>query len=133
MKSEISQLRVMIVEDQDRVRQLMKDVLNGLNVLQVYEYKDAEKALRFLARSYDYVDIVLCDMVLEGSMNGLDLLERIRSCNIDVNFLMISGKADETAIKTAKKLGVNGYILKPFSAEQIEVKLRVLMSQVRAA
>lgn len=133
MKTDITQLRVMIVEDNDRVRQLMKDVLQRLNVLQVYEYREAEKALQFLGRSYDYVDVVLCDLVLENGMSGLDLLERIRSCNIDVSFLMISGKADKNAIETAKNLNINGYILKPFSAEQIEVKLRVLMSQAKAA
>lgn len=133
MKKEISQLRVMLIEDQDKVRRLMKDVLVGFNIRQISEYSDAETAMRFLARSYDFIDVVLCDWTLEGDMSGLELLQQVRRSKIDVLFLMISGRSDAEAIKLAKENGVDGYILKPFSPEQIEVKLRIALTQAQAA
>lgn len=133
MKKEISQLRVMLVEDQSKVRRLIKDVLVGFNIRQIYEYNDAESAMRFLSRSYDFVDVVLCDWMLDGDLNGLEFLQKIRESKIDVLFLMLSGRSDAESIKNAKKNGVDGYILKPFSPEQIEVKLRIALSQSQAA
>lgn len=129
MKKDLSQLRIMLVEDQDEVRRLMKDVLVRAHVRQVYEHQSAETALKFISRSYDFVDVVLCDWKLDGEMTGLDLLQKVRKANIDVFFLMISGLNDAKAIQRAKEQGVDGYILKPFSPEQIEVKLRILLSQ----
>ena len=133
MKKEISQLRVMLVEDQDRIRHLMRDVLIGFNIRQVIEYNNAETAMRFLARSYDFIDVVLCDWSLEGDMSGLGLLKKVRRSKINVLFLMISGRNDAEAIQLAKENGVDGYILKPFSPEQIEVKLRIALAQEQAA
>lgn len=133
MKNNLSQLRVLLVEDQDRVRRMMKDVLAGFGISQIYEYQDAEKALQFLSRSYDFIDVVLCDLELGGKMDGLALLNAVRTANMDISFVMISGRSDAEAITRAKEKGVDGYILKPFSPEQVEVKLRIVLSQARAA
>lgn len=133
MKHNISRLRILVVEDQDRVRQLIKDVLKGMGIAQVYEYSNAEKALQFLSNPHGHIDVILCDLVLDRGMSGLDFLAKVKKADIDAHFLMISGKSDANAIKTAQKLGVDGYILKPFSADQVEVKLRVLVSQSSAA
>ena len=133
MKNNLSQLRVLLVEDQDRVRRMMKDVLTGFGISQIYEYQDAEKALQFLSRSYDFIDVVLCDLELGGKMDGFALLKVVRDANMDVSFVVISGRSDAEAITRAKEKGVDGYILKPFSPEQVEVKLRIVLSQARAA
>lgn len=133
MKNNLSQLRVLLVEDQDRVRYMMKDVLSGFGISQIYEYQDAEKALQFLSRSYDFVDVVLCDLDLGRKMDGFGLLNTVREANMDISFVVISGRSDAEAIKRAKDKGVDGYILKPFSPEQVEVKLRIVLSQARAA
>ena len=132
MNEEISRLRVLIVEDQEKVRGMLKDVLKAFGISQIYEYKSAEEALPFLSKSYDFVDIVLCDWIM-GEMSGLKLLQKVRDLGIETPFLMVSGRSDKNAILTARKNGVSGYILKPFSPEQLEAKLHVLLQKVKVS
>ncbi len=62
------------------------------------------------------------------SVTGIDFLRQIRSVFPDMPFMMITGKSDKQAVLDAKVAGVSAFIRKPFSPEQVESKLKFLVS-----
>lgn len=59
-------------------------------------------------------DPVLLDIALPGGMNGIEMLERIRSIAPAARVIMVSGKADHVLCRQALELGALAYIDKPF-------------------
>lgn len=129
MPLELSQLRVLIVEDNRESMQLLKMVLKDLGVSQMLAAGDGKEAESILAASHEQVDLVICDWRMPR-MTGLELLELVRRAYPDMPFLMVTANRDIESVKAARDLGVNAYIAKPYSPEQMETKLAVLARQL---
>lgn len=128
----LSQLRILLVEDQVESRTLLKGMLGELGITQIYEAGDGKKGLQFLDSAFDFIDIILCDWNMP-SMSGIEFLRQVRSTGADIPFMMITGRSDHNSVIEAKSFGVNGFIRKPYSPTQIEAKLRVLAQKVNAS
>lgn len=128
----LDKIKVLIIEDRQDARLLLKNMLGEIGVNQIFEASDGREGMRFLDMAFDFVDIVLCDWNMP-SMDGLSLLKQLRSVNGDLPFLMITGRGDMSSVYEAKGAGVNGYILKPYSLAQLEAKLRIVTAKVAAA
>ena len=79
-------------------------------------------------------DIVVCDIMMPG-VNGLEVLRLMRedASLADVRIVMASAKAYETDRNKAKKLGADGYIVKPFTMEKFDAILQSLDSMQLSA
>ena len=121
----LKELRALVVEDNFQATILLKGMLQDLGLDQVYTAKDGKEALDFLGTCDDLVDVVLCDWRMPR-MSGLELLQQVRTVDPDIPFVMISGLADHDAILAARTSGVTAYIRKPYSAEELVKKLRVV-------
>lgn len=126
---QLEDLKVLIVEDQREARQMMRQMVMELGITQVYEASNGREALMFMDEAFDLVDFIICDWNMP-EMNGIDLLKQLRSVYSDLPFLMVTGRGDKASVIEAKGGGVSAYICKPFSPDQLEVKMRVL--QMRA-
>ena len=122
----LADLRVLVVEDNYQSMTLIKAMLRDFGMSQVYTAKDGKEALEFMGDCDDLIDLVLCDWNLP-QMNGPELLQQIRTADPDLPFLMITGAADMQSVLDAKASGVSGYIRKPFSKEELQKKLNVMM------
>ena len=119
-------LRIMVVEDQDDTRVLLRKMLRSMGIVDLVETPDGRAALERLDLDDDRpFDVVICDWMMP-EMSGLDLLREVRRRFPKMPFLMVTGKVDPAAVKSAAASGVSGYIAKPFSQAQIEAKLRIL-------
>lgn len=127
--SSLSAMRVLIVEDQQEARSMLRNMLLELGINQIFEASDGRDALTFLDSAMDLIDMVICDWNMPR-MNGVELLRQLRTVNPEVPFLMITGRGDMQSVVEAKGSGVSGYIRKPFSPAQLEVKLRVMKQKV---
>lgn len=132
MADSFSQLRILIVEDQQESRALLKQMLSELGVTQVYEASDGRIGLQFIDSAFDFVDLILCDWNMPA-MTGIEFLRQVRSTGSDIPFMMITGRSDHASVIEAKNYGVNGYVRKPYSPTQIEAKLRIMMHRMKAA
>ncbi|MCB1530523.1 MAG: response regulator [Rhodospirillales bacterium] len=126
---DFSRLKLLIVEDQMEARTILRNMLGELGVTQIFEAGDGREALSFLDMASDLVELIICDWNMPN-MSGLEFLSRIRSDGCNIPFLIISGRGDRDSVLKAKAGGVSGYIRKPFSSAQLEVKLRVLMQRM---
>lgn len=124
-------IRIMIVDDQPDMRSMLRHMLAGLGVNQVFEAGDGKQAMMFMDDALDLIDVVICDWNMP-IMSGVEVLRQLRSVNPDMPFLMVTGRSDVTSVTEARASGVSAYISKPFSLVQLENKLKVLMAKMDA-
>lgn len=115
-------MRVLIVDDFSTMRRIIKNLLSDLGFTNSVEAEDGHSALSVLRQ--DAVELVITDWNMPG-MSGIELLRAIRA---DPAFqalpvLMVTAEAKREQIIQAAQAGVNGYIIKPFTAQTLEEKL----------
>lgn len=121
----MSEIRTLIVDDSSVMRKIVERSLRqaGLDPLVVYEAGSGTEGLDVLRGKQ--VDLILSDINMP-SMDGLEFLRQIREQNLapGIPVVMITTESSEEHVKQAITAGAQGYIRKPFTAEQ--VKERVL-------
>ena len=132
MAKAFKDLSVLVVDDEGSVTRLVRMMLTDLGVAQVFTAKDGREALDFLGDFDDMIDVIICDWNMPR-VSGLNLLQQIRTVDPDVPFLMLTGRADADSVKAARDVGVTGYMLKPFSAEQLHAKLNTVARGLQTA
>ena len=120
-------MRVLLVEDNPQALNLTKRMLATAGVTQILTAGDGKEALEVLDTpdAEEAVDVVLCDWNMPV-MNGLELLKHVRADDQELMFIMITGQADKSSVIEAKSEGINGFIKKPFSQEELVKKLNVV-------
>jgi putative two-component system response regulator len=108
-------INVLVVDDDERVGELVR------HMLQAHGYSctvsgDATDANRLLDQHEP--ELVLCDVNLPGA-SGLDLIRHAVAAHKKTAFLMISGLDDPAIAEQALTLGAYGYIIKPFTANEL--------------
>jgi len=127
-----AKLNVIVIDDQQAARSMLKKMLKEMQIHQVFEAGDGREALRLLDSAPEMIDLVICDWNMPA-MTGIELLREVRGVGFDVPFLMVTGRADKESAAEAKEAGVSGYISKPFSQTQLEAKMRVVVTKQRVA
>ena len=121
----MSEIRTLIVDDSSVMRKIVERSLRqaGLDQLLVHEAGNGADGLEILKTKQ--VDLILSDINMP-QMDGLEFLRQIRARNLapGVPVVMITTESSEEHVKQAILAGAQGYIRKPFTAEQ--VKERVL-------
>ncbi len=125
----MDKLRVMIVDDQADMRGMIRHMLAELGINQVFEAVDGKQAMSFMDDALDMIDLVICDWNMPA-MSGVEVLRQLRSVDVDMPFLMVTGRNDMNSVSEAKASGVTAYISKPFSLDQLEHKIRVIMDKI---
>lgn len=123
---DLSDLKILIVEDQSEARLMVRNMLTMMGINQVFEAKDGKKAFEFIDDAPELVDLIICDWNMPG-MSGVELLRQFRSVDFETPFLMVTGRTDKLSVLEAKNSGVSGYIGKPFSPDQLEAKIRAIL------
>jgi two-component system, chemotaxis family, chemotaxis protein CheY len=115
-------MKVLVVDDFSTMRRIIKNLLRDLGFTNISEADDGSTALPMLKEG-DF-DFVVTDWNMPG-MQGIDLLKAIRAdaklSHIPV--LMVTAEAKKEQIVMAAQAGVNGYIVKPFTAATLNTKL----------
>jgi CheY-like chemotaxis protein len=120
------------VEDQAESRASLVDILEDLGVAEVFEADDGQHGLQFVCCPASFIDLILCDWNMP-IMSGMEFFRAMRERGLAIPFLMITGRGDHNSVMEARSTGVEGYIRKPFSPEQIEARLRILATRMKAA
>jgi DNA-binding NtrC family response regulator len=117
--------RILIVEDDDLMRELMTKILFG-EQYQIFQASSGEQALKLVQEQT--IDLVLTDLRLTG-MNGLQLLTELRAFDPEIVVIVMTAYASvETAVEAMRK-GAYDYLTKPFINDEIRVMLRRALNQ----
>ena len=116
---------VLIVDDESVI-------CSGLSRLLKHDYitytaYNGIEALDILKKN-ENIDVILCDIKMPG-MNGIELIEKIRTENKDLYILVITAAASPITVCDAIKKGANYYIRKPFDIKHLETTLQKAVSR----
>ncbi len=115
-------MKILIVDDFSTMRRIIKNLLRDLGFNNTTEADDGATALPML-QSQPF-DFVVTDWNMPN-MTGIDLLKAIRSDDRlkSLPVLMVTAEAKKDQIVMAAQAGVNGYIVKPFTAATLKEKI----------
>lgn len=124
-------MRILIVDDFSTMRRIVKNLLNDLGFTNTAEAEEGASALaRLRAETFDFV---VTDWNMPG-VTGIELLKAIRADPqlTKLPVLMVTAEAKREQIIEAAQAGVNGYIIKPFTAQTLQEKLSKVFERLGA-
>ncbi|RDE22429.1 chemotaxis protein CheY [Motiliproteus coralliicola] len=122
-------MKILIVDDFSTMRRIIKNLLRDLGFNNTVEADDGSTALPILQAGG--IDFLVTDWNMPG-MSGLELLQHVRS---DPNLaklpvLMVTAEAKREQIILAAQAGVNGYVVKPFTAAVLKEKIEKIFERI---
>lgn len=122
-------MKILIVDDFSTMRRIIKNLLRDLGFTNTHEADDGLTALPML-KNGDF-DFLVTDWNMPG-MTGIDLLKEIRSDQslASLPTLMVTAEAKRDQIVEAAQAGVNGYVVKPFTAQVLKEKIEKIFERV---
>lgn len=124
-----NQLRVLVVDDTSTSRMLIRDGLEQIGLRNIFLAHDGEKALEFMLSTPAH--LIISDVNMP-KLDGLGLLKAVREYTPTrrVPFIMLTGRADTTVLEAAKKLGVNNYLMKPFTTATLKTAIEAIVGRL---
>ena len=119
----MERLKILVVDDEQRMRKLVKDFLAKKN----YEVMEAENGEDAVDLFYENKDIALIILdVMMPKMNGWEVCREIRQYS-QVPIIMLTATADEKDELTGFEMGVDEYISKPFSPKILVARVEAIL------
>lgn len=124
-------MKILVVDDFSTMRRIIKNLLRDLGFNNAVEADDGQTALPILQSGG--IDFLVTDWNMPG-MTGLDLLKAVRAdANLaNLPILMVTAEAKREQIVEAAQAGVNGYVIKPFTAATLKEKIDKIFERVDA-
>lgn len=122
-------MKILVVDDFSTMRRIVKNLLRDLGFSNTHEADDGNTAWPML-QSGEF-DFVVTDWNMPG-MTGMDLLKKIRADERlkSTPVLMVTAEAKRDQIVAAAQAGVNGYVVKPFTAAALKEKIERIFERV---
>lgn len=107
---------ILVVDDIESQREIATSILMKLGYTAL-SVASGEEAVEEIQRQS--VDLIILDMIMPPGMDGLDTYKKIREIHPDQKVIIASGYSESERVHEARRLGVKGYIRKPYSLEVI--------------
>ena len=124
-------MNILIVDDFSTMRRIIKNLLRDLGFTNTEEADDGSTALPILQKGG--IDFLVTDWNMP-KMTGIDLLKAVRAdASLEgLPILMVTAEAKREQIIEAAQAGVNGYVVKPFTAAVLQEKIEKIFERVDA-
>ncbi|KAA8694757.1 Chemotaxis protein CheY [Pseudomonas syringae pv. helianthi] len=124
-------MKILIVDDFSTMRRIIKNLLRDLGFTNTSEADDGLTALPMLQSGA--FDFLVTDWNMPG-MSGIDLLREVRKDDRlkSLPVLMVTAEAKREQIIEAAQAGVNGYVVKPFTAQALKEKIEKIFERVNS-
>ena len=126
------ELRVLVIEDQAFIRQVIRKLLRQIGCTHVYEAEDGDTGFTQLLRVEP--DLVLCDIAMEP-VDGMAFVRRVRSsdalANPEVPIVFLTSDSKAETVREAVEVKVNGYLVKPVDREELRTRVAAVMARAQ--
>lgn len=124
-------MKVLVVDDFSTMRRIIRNLLREIGFTNTVEADDGASALPILKAGG--VDFLITDWNMPG-MPGIELLNAVRKDESlkHIPVLMVTAEAKRDQIVQAAQAGINGYIVKPFTAETLRQKIEKIFERATA-
>ena len=134
LQAQIAALKVLVVDDDNHMRKVVRIMLTAIGVKAVFEACDGATGLEAVRRLNPNLVIVDWQM---PKMDGAQFVRTVRSPGIfpvpDVPIIMLSGHGDRWRVVEAARIGAHEYLLKPVSIQALQDRIITIISQPRPA
>lgn len=125
----MSDVRILVVDDESRIRKLLKDFL-GQKGYTVLEAEDGKKAIEVFEQEGNKLDLIILDVMMPN-MDGWSTLRSVRQVS-DIPVIMLTARGEEHDELFGFELGVDEYISKPFSPKILVARVEALLKRTKS-
>jgi two-component system chemotaxis response regulator CheY len=124
-------LRILVIDDQQTMRKIMRRLLNIIGIREILEASDGRAALDLLLNPRTpWVDVVICDLMMPG-MDGLAFCNSVRRDDSlrqrHLPIMVLTAERDEMLLQVARQVGAVDIANKPISAPELERRIERLV------
>jgi two-component system, chemotaxis family, chemotaxis protein CheY len=125
-----AQLKLLIVDDTSTSRALLRSGLDELGLTNLAFAVDGADAIKHI--NANPPNLIISDLNMPN-LDGLGLLKAIRSYppTSKVGFIMLTGNSDKAAFAKATQLGVNNYLMKPFTTASLKASIEAVVGRLQ--
>ena len=125
-------MNILVVDDFSTMRRIVKNLLVEIGFSNIEEADDGKTALPILENGG--IDFLVTDWNMPG-MAGIDLLKAVRAnpALSSLPVLMVTAEAKREQIMEAAEAGVNGYVVKPFTADTLQEKVDKVFARLESS
>lgn len=125
-------LKILICDDDAMILKIITHIFAELGATNVHSTRSPRTALQLLRESEKKpFNLFICDWMMP-EMSGLEVLKRVRKAGLAVPFVMLTGKSTSDAVSQAVSEGVDAYITKPFTGDEIQRKVKMVIRRARS-
>ena len=128
----LQKFNILLVDDERLIRDLVHGVLSSLGFTNITAVNSGRQAIDKLSKNK--FDFVITDWRMDD-LDGIDVVNYVRRAQQQpankIPIIMLTGNTEAHYVKTAINAGVNSYILKPFSAQQLLKRIRTIIESPR--
>ena len=129
---DFGEVQVLIVDDNDFMRTIIKEILHAFHVKSLIEAKDGLTALQLLKERP--VNLMITDWQMP-EMDGVELVRRVRTAkgspNLSLPIIMLTGHSELRQVVRARDAGVNEFLAKPVNPQSLYSRIIAISSRPR--
>ena len=119
--------KILIIEDDNSIRRVVKDILQKENLFEVHEAFDGKDGVKKIIDSK--FNLILCDIKMP-KMDGMEVLKKVNLKKISVPFIMLTGHGNVETAVSAMKLGAFDFIQKPPDLNRLLISVRSALKSI---
>lgn len=129
---DFGQIKALVIEDDRMSRDLVVSILESVGLTRIYKASDGSQA--FTRMQDDTPDLIVSDVMMEP-MDGIAFTKRLRthrdSPNPHIPVILLTAHTDRTTVLEARDAGVNAFVAKPVSIDEMRRKIVLVMQDPR--
>lgn len=118
-------LNVLVIEDQDMVREIVTAILRALGCATIRGAADGPTALQMVRE--ERPDLILCDISMQP-LDGFQVVEALHKAGERIPTIYLTAHSTADFVKRAQQLGVDAYIVKPVKRATLEERIRHVLA-----
>ena len=123
-------MRVMLVDDSKTIRRIQRSILEQLGYTEIEEACDGQDALSRVAAFQP--TLILLDWNMPN-MDGLTFLKNFRQKDTATPVIMVTTESEKTRVIEAIRAGVNNYVVKPFTPDLLQQRIKETLDKLKTA
>jgi CheY-like chemotaxis protein len=132
LDKEMAQMRVLLVDRHALARNSLRSILSSLGITSMHNAGTSAEVIRQV-KAYSF-DIIFADYLLDDGRDGQQLLEELRHkhlISLSTIFMVITSERAYHNVVSVAELAPDDYLIKPFTAEQLQIRLAKAISKKR--
>ena len=117
---------LLIVEDEDGIRELLIDYLSGLD-FKVFAAGSAKEALEIVTAHRDEIHLILSDNMMPGGLSGTEMLAEVRKMGITIPAMLFSAVMPKNIAEIQKDLLILRLVYKPVELDQLHQEINLAL------